>query len=147
MDNESIKRLMAYKPQMRKDRERAARKGKWDKAIRFAMPELAGDDIPDNFSSDGQLYTRQVSEALQGWAYGSNIDWVRITVKGLDEEERNDMEIRKWCQDVETTIKDTFDKEYQGLKDKINNLESRAKAAADAYASAKAGADNGAIPE
>ena len=44
-------------------------------------------------------------------------------------------------------IKDTFDKEYQGLKDKINNLESRAKAAADAYASAKAGDDNGAIPE
>lgn len=34
-------------------------------------------------------------------------------------------------------IKDTFDKEYQGLKDKINSLESRAKAAADAYASAK----------
>lgn len=34
-------------------------------------------------------------------------------------------------------IKDTFDKEYQGLKDKINNLESRAKAAADAYTSAK----------
>lgn len=46
-------------------------------------------------------------------------------------------------------IKDTFDKEYQGLKDKINNLESRAKAAADAYASAKAqnGTENGAIPE
>lgn len=112
MDNESIKRLMAYKPQMRKDRERAARKGKWDKAIRFAMPELAGDDVPDNFSSDGQLYTRQVSEALQGWAYGSNIDWVRITVKGLDEEERKDMEIRKWCQDVETTIKDVFDNSH-----------------------------------
>lgn len=35
-------------------------------------------------------------------------------------------------------IKDTFDKEYQGLKDKLNNLESRAKAAADAYTSAKA---------
>ena len=34
-------------------------------------------------------------------------------------------------------IKDTFDKEYQNLKDKISNLESRAKAAADAYASAK----------
>ena len=34
-------------------------------------------------------------------------------------------------------IKDTFDKEYKGLKDKINSLESRAKAAADAYASAK----------
>lgn len=34
-------------------------------------------------------------------------------------------------------IKDTFDKEYQGLKDKINSLENRAKAAADAYASAK----------
>lgn len=34
-------------------------------------------------------------------------------------------------------IKDTFDKEYQGLKDKISNLESRAKAAADAYSSAK----------
>ncbi|HIR94851.1 MAG TPA: YtxH domain-containing protein [Candidatus Coprenecus stercorigallinarum] len=35
-------------------------------------------------------------------------------------------------------IKDTFDKEYQGLKDKLNNLESRARAAADAYTSAKA---------
>ena len=34
-------------------------------------------------------------------------------------------------------IKDTFDREYQGLKDKINNLESRAKAAADAYTSAR----------
>lgn len=34
-------------------------------------------------------------------------------------------------------IKDTFDREYQGLKDKINNLESRAKAAADAYISAR----------
>lgn len=35
-------------------------------------------------------------------------------------------------------IKDTFDREYQGLKDKINSLESRARAAADAYTSAKA---------
>lgn len=35
-------------------------------------------------------------------------------------------------------IKDTFDKEYQGLKDKLNNLENRARAAADAYTSAKA---------
>lgn len=34
-------------------------------------------------------------------------------------------------------IKDTFDREYQGLKNKINSLENRAKAAADAYASAK----------
>lgn len=34
-------------------------------------------------------------------------------------------------------IKDTFDREYQGLKDKINNLESRAKAAADAYTSVR----------
>ena len=30
-------------------------------------------------------------------------------------------------------IKDTFDKEYQNLKDKNSSLESRAKAAADAY--------------
>lgn len=30
-----------------------------------------------------------------------------------------------------------YDKEYQCLKDKINSLENRAKAAADAYASAK----------
>lgn len=39
-------------------------------------------------------------------------------------------------------IKDTFDREYQGLKDKINNLESRAKAAADAYSSAKSRNDS-----
>lgn len=47
-------------------------------------------------------------------------------------------------------IKDTFDKEYQGLKDKLNNLESRARAAADAYTSAKAQAslpDNDNISE
>ena len=47
-------------------------------------------------------------------------------------------------------IKDTFDKEYQGLKNKLNNLESRARAAADAYTSAKAQAslpDNDNISE
>lgn len=44
-------------------------------------------------------------------------------------------------------IKDTFDKEYQGLKDKINSLETRAKAAADAYTSAKAKAAEETISE
>ncbi len=44
-------------------------------------------------------------------------------------------------------IKDTFDKEYQGLKDKINSLETRAKAAADAYTSAKAKAAEEIISE
>lgn len=34
-------------------------------------------------------------------------------------------------------IKDTFDKEYQGLKNRLGNLETRAKAAADAYTAAK----------
>lgn len=44
-------------------------------------------------------------------------------------------------------IKDTFDKEYQGLKDKINSLETRAKAAADDYTSAKAKAAEEIISE
>ena len=44
-------------------------------------------------------------------------------------------------------IKDTFDKEYQSLKDKINSLETRAKAAADAYTSAKAKAAEEIISE
>ena len=44
-------------------------------------------------------------------------------------------------------IKDTFDKEYQGLKGKINSLETRAKAAADAYTSAKAKAAEEIISE
>lgn len=38
-------------------------------------------------------------------------------------------------------IRDTFDKEYQGLKNKLNSLESRAKAAANAYTAAKAEAN------
>ncbi len=33
-------------------------------------------------------------------------------------------------------IRDTFDKEYQGLKNKLNNLETKAKAAANAYSAA-----------
>lgn len=40
-------------------------------------------------------------------------------------------------------IKDTFDKEYQGLKNKLNNLETKAKAAANAYSSA---GNNAGIP-
>lgn len=112
MENESIKRIMAYKSEMTNDRNHAATRGKWDKVIRFAIPELGNAKTPDNYTSEGQLYTRQVSEALQGWAYGSNIDWIRIAVKGLDEEQQKDEAVRKWCQDVEQLIKETFDNSH-----------------------------------
>lgn len=111
-ENESIKNLMKLKSDMVRDRDHASRKSKWGKVIRFALPELGDETVQDNFASEGQLYTRQVSEALQGWAYGSNIDWVRIAIKNLDEEQKDDREIRTWCQDVETLIKEAFDNSH-----------------------------------
>lgn len=111
-ENESIKNLMKLKSDMVRDRDHASRKSKWEKVIRFALPELGDETVQDNFASEGQLYTRQVSEALQGWAYGSNIDWVRIAIKNLDEEQKDDREIRTWCQDVETLIKEAFDNSH-----------------------------------
>lgn len=111
-ENESIKNLLKLKSDMIRDRDHASRKSKWEKVIRFALPELGDETVQDNFASEGQLYTRQVSEALQGWAYGSNIDWVRIAIKNLDEEQKDDREIRTWCQDVETLIKEAFDNSH-----------------------------------
>lgn len=111
-ENESIKNLMKLKSDMVRDRDHASRKSKWEKVIRFALPELGDETVQDNFASEGQLYTRQVSEALQGWAYGSNIDWVRIAIKNLDKEQKDDREIRTWCQDVETLIKEAFDNSH-----------------------------------
>ena len=103
---------MKLKSDMVRDRDHASRKSKWEKVIRFALPELGDETVQDNFASEGQLYTRQVSEALQGWAYGSNIDWVRIAIKNLDEEQKDEREIRTWCQDVETLIKEAFDNSH-----------------------------------
>lgn len=111
-ENESVKNLMKLKSDMVRDRDFASRKGKWEKVIRFALPELGDESIQDNFASEGQLYTRQVSEALQGWAYGSNIDWVRIAIKGLEEDQENNRDIRSWCQSVENLIKEAFDNSH-----------------------------------
>lgn len=84
------------------------KEAKWAKITRFCLPEL---DNPDDkrldhrprYSSAAVRYTNLASDALQGWAYGSSISWLRLALEDIADDEVSD-DAKQWLQDCEELI-------------------------------------------
>ena len=76
--------------------------GIWEKVVRYCLPTLTDVEKKQRWSTTAEHYTSLSANALQGWAYGRSISWLRMDFERSDIE-KND-EIKKWLQTCEDII-------------------------------------------
>lgn len=106
---EELDTLQTVKDGLESQRKRF-REGRWRDITRFCLPELddGKDDRFDHrpvYSTAAQRFTAIAADALQGWAYGSSISWVRLALEGYREDDISG-DVKAYLQAVENSVTD-----------------------------------------
>ena len=75
----------------------------WNKVVRYCIPTLSRDAMEKKrWSTTAERYTSLSANALQGWAYGRSISWLRLDLEDKDVERTDD--VKRWLQSCEDVM-------------------------------------------
>lgn len=125
---EQLKKLQEIHNALKSDRD-SEKKDNWDKIVRYVLPELAEpSERKKLYSSAAQRFTSISANALQGWAYGRSISWLRLTLEdGAKNGKERSKDSAEWFQSVERLMledlsRSSFYDEAQAFTKVVLNL-------------------------
>lgn len=105
LTDEQLDQLKKLKTKLEQERDLIS--GNWEDIIRFCLPEL--DKKNQRRYSNKAVYLTNIScDALQGWAFGESIDWLKMELEQQqykeDEEIKDYSEATKWLESATDII-------------------------------------------